>query len=62
MGNALVIAGVVLILVGIFLSLGFPRLLGDILIQKGSFTFFFPLAACIVVSVVLTILFNLFRK
>ena len=35
---------------------------GDIVIARENFRFFFPLTSCIVVSVLLTILFWLFRK
>ncbi len=43
--------------VGIFLF----RLPGDIVIQKGNFTFYFPITTCILLSVLLTILFSLFK-
>ncbi|MFZ5625987.1 MAG: DUF2905 domain-containing protein [Bacillota bacterium] len=39
------------------------RLPGDIYIQKGNFTFYFPLATSIVISIILTLLLNLlFRR
>ncbi|RPH62496.1 MAG: DUF2905 domain-containing protein, partial [Acidobacteria bacterium] len=38
------------------------RLPGDVTVQRGSFTFYFPLATCIVVSLVLTLLFSLLRR
>jgi len=38
------------------------RLPGDIYIKKESFTFYFPLATCILISLILTLLFNLFHK
>ncbi len=38
------------------------RLPGDIFIQKGNFTVFFPVMTCIVVSIVLTILLNVFFR
>ena len=38
------------------------RLPGDIFIRKGNFSFYFPLATCLLLSVLLTILLNLFRK
>jgi hypothetical protein len=34
----------------------------DIFIQPGNFSFGFPVAACIVLSILLTILLNLFRR
>jgi len=41
---------------------GLGRLPGDIVWRRGSFTFYFPLATCIIVSLVLTLLFRLFRR
>ncbi len=38
------------------------RLPGDIYIRRGSFTFYFPLATCILISIVLTLLFALMRR
>jgi len=38
------------------------RLPGDILIRRKNFTFYFPLATSIILSIILTVLFNLFRK
>jgi len=68
----LVIGGIILILVGggVYLAakFGLPlgRLPGDIHIQNGNFTFYFPLASSILISVILTIVLNiivrLFRK
>ena len=41
---------------------GLGRLPGDIVWRRGSFTFYFPLATCIIVSLVLSLLFRLFRR
>ncbi len=41
---------------------GLGRLPGDIVWRRGSFTFYFPLATCIIVSLVLTLLFRFFRR
>lgn len=63
----LITAGVVLIIAGIlwqiggrFLSLG--RLPGDIVIERGNSTFYFPLMTSIIISIVLSLLFMLFRR
>ena len=68
----LVIGGIILILAGggVYLAakfgLPFGRLPGDIHIENGNFTFYFPLVSSILISVVLTIILNivvrLFRK
>ncbi len=38
------------------------RLPGDIYIRRGSFTFYFPLATCILISIVVSLLFALMRR
>jgi len=38
------------------------RLPGDIAVHRENFTFYFPIVTCLVISVVLTLLFWLFRK
>jgi hypothetical protein len=38
------------------------RLPGDIYIQRGNWSFYFPLATCVIVSIVLTLLFSLFGR
>ncbi|MBV9391534.1 MAG: DUF2905 domain-containing protein [Verrucomicrobia bacterium] len=40
----------------------FGRLPGDISIRKGGFSFYFPIASCILISLVLTLLGWLFRR
>ena len=64
MGRFLIGAGVVLVLVGLLVQMGLPlgRLPGDIRIQRGQSTFYFPIVTCIVVSVVLTLLAAFFRR
>ncbi len=67
LGKLLIIVGVVVIAIGglALLSGRIPwlgRLPGDFLIQKKNFTFYFPLATSILISVILTILFWLFGR
>jgi len=38
------------------------RLPGDIMIKKENFTFYFPLATSILISIILTIIFSLMRR
>ena len=60
-GILMVIVGGAMMLTGKLFNFG--KLPGDIYIQKGSFTFFFPIATMILISIILTILLNiLFRK
>jgi hypothetical protein len=56
-GLLIALAGVVLVLVGRVPWVG--RLPGDIHIQRGNFTFYFPLATSLLLSVVLTLIFYL---
>ena len=66
-GKALVFAGLLIAAVGGLLLLSgkvgwIGRLPGDITIRRENFTFHFPLATCLLVSGVLSLLFWLFRK
>lgn len=63
----LIIFGVVLALLGgLLLVVGkipfIGRLPGDIYIQKDNFTFYFPLATSLLISILLTLLFSLFSR
>jgi len=59
-GLVVAVAGVVLMLVGRVPWLG--RLPGDIYVQRGNWSFYFPIATSIVLSVLLTLLFWLFGR
>jgi hypothetical protein len=59
-GLLIALAGVVLVLVGRVPWIG--RLPGDIHIQRGNFTFYFPLATSLLLSVVLTLVFYLLGR
>jgi hypothetical protein len=66
-GKLLVLLGVFMVVVGLFLWFGdkipwVGRLPGDILIKRDKFTFYFPLVTCILISLILTLLFSIFRK
>ena len=65
MGNPLILVGIFLILAGIFANIAphtkFPLLPGDIYIQKEGFTLYFPIVSSILISIILTFLFNLFK-
>lgn len=67
LGKMLILLGVFIILVGLLLLVGekipwVGRLPGDIIIKKERFTFYFPLATSIIISIILALLFMLFRK
>jgi len=63
-GKFLVVIGLAVAGVGLLIMLGLPlgRLPGDIAVRRGSFSFYFPLTTSIVLSLVLTLLFALFRR
>ena len=65
MGKLLILAGVILVLVGMAFLWGnkipfLGKLPGDIYIHRGNFTFYFPLSTCIVISLMLTLILTLF--
>ncbi|WP_396624392.1 DUF2905 domain-containing protein [Luteitalea sp.] len=64
MGRTLVVVGLIVAGIGALMMLGLPlgRLPGDIVVQRGRGTFYFPVVTSIVVSVVLTLLLSLFRR
>ena len=71
-GRYLMIGGILLFVIGGLVFLGskfgipFGRLPGDIRIERENFSFHFPLASSIVISILLTIILNvalrLFKK
>jgi hypothetical protein len=63
-GRALVLLGLGIAAVGLLIMLGLPlgRLPGDFYVRRGSFSFYFPLTTSIILSVVLTLFFTLFRR
>ncbi len=65
-GKPLIILGVVILLIGVYLNFGgkFPplfRLPGDIIYRGENTTIFFPITTMIIISLILSILFRLFR-
>jgi hypothetical protein len=68
LGKFLVITGVVIAAIGTALLLfkdGIPflgKLPGDIVIERKNFTFYFPLATSIILSIILSIIFYFFGR
>jgi Protein of unknown function (DUF2905) len=60
----LLVAGLVIAGIGLLMMAGIPlgRLPGDIVVRKGSGTFYFPLATCILLSIILTLLLSFLRR
>ena len=59
-GGVLVAVGALLVLAGKLPWLG--RLPGDIVVERGPVTFHFPIVTCVLISLVLSLLFWLFRR
>jgi hypothetical protein len=57
MGRILILIGILIAGIGLLIMLGVPigRLPGDFRIQRGNFSFYFPLTTSILVSIVLTL-------
>uniref|UniRef100_A0A7C2IPV4 DUF2905 domain-containing protein n=1 Tax=Ammonifex degensii TaxID=42838 RepID=A0A7C2IPV4_9THEO len=66
-GKLLVVTGLIFVVLGLLIFFagkvpGLGRLPGDIYFHRGNFTFYFPLATCIILSILLTIILNLFLR
>jgi Protein of unknown function (DUF2905) len=65
-GRTLIMLGLVLAAVGAVImvadKLGISRLPGDFTWKRGNTTIYLPLASSIVVSIVVSLLLNLFRR
>jgi hypothetical protein len=67
LGKTLIIFGVILVGIGLLLTLGdkipwIGKLPGDLIIKRDKFTLYFPIMTCIIISLLLTLLFSVFRK
>lgn len=66
-GRILVVIGLLVVISGLFLIFHgkvpfLGELPGDIIVKRGSFTFYFPLTTMILISVVLSLALFIFRK
>ena len=67
-GKWIIIAGVIIAVIGVLIYFfhdklsWFGKLPGDIRIEKENFRFYFPITTMIIISIVLTILVNIFKK
>jgi hypothetical protein len=66
MARFLIVLGLAILAVGllwpVLSRLGLGRLPGDIVFQRENVTFYFPLATCILVSMLLSAVFWLFNR
>ncbi len=66
-GKLLIIVGGLILVIGIFLSLGLRipylgKLPGDISIDRGNVHVYFPVVTCLLLSLVLTLLLSVFFR
>jgi DUF2905 family protein len=67
LGKTLIYLGLFLVVLGLIFSLGgklpwLGHLPGDLYIQRGRFTFYFPLATSILISVIVSLVLYFFRR
>ena len=65
MQKILIILGIIILIIGLLYpyikKLGFGQLPGDMIFKSGNLTFFLPIVTCIIISLILTIIINLFK-
>ena len=66
-GKLLMVIGTVVLVLGFILWGGFVpkwlgRLPGDIRIEREHAVFYFPIVTCIIISIILSLLFSIFRR
>ncbi len=66
MAKTLIIIGIIIIIIGLSWPLlqkfNLGRLPGDFVFKSGNFRFYFPLTTSIVISLLLSLLFWIFKK
>jgi hypothetical protein len=67
LGKTLIYFGLVLVVVGLVLSLAgklpwLGNLPGDITVERGRYTFYFPITTSILISVILSLVLYFFRR
>ena len=71
LGKALIAFGILLVFLGVAVSLVFKvtgkipwlgQLPGDIIVKRDNFTLYFPLATCLLVSLILSLVLYIFRR
>lgn len=66
-GKGLIFLGVAIIVLGIIFSVGgkipwLGQLPGDIYVKRESFTLYFPVTTCLLLSLLLTLVLYIFRR
>jgi hypothetical protein len=67
-GKWIIIAGIIIVVAGVLIYFfhdklnWLGKLPGDIRIEKENFRFYFPITTMIIISIVLTLLINIFKR
>ena len=67
-GRTLIVLGAVMLIAGLLLTLGEPlpvkigRLPGDMVFRGKNSVFYFPIVTCVILSILLSLLFSIFRR
>jgi hypothetical protein len=65
-GLAIIAVGLAIVVIGVLVAVGalswFGRLPGDIRIEGDSVKVFFPITSMVIISIVLTLVFNILRR
>lgn len=65
MSNFLIVTGLIILFLGLIIKISpdfnLPLLPGDILIKKENFVFYLPIVSSFIISLILIIIFNLFK-
>jgi len=67
LGKSLVLAGGIVVVIGLAIWVAgrvpfLGRLPGDIFVQRGRFSFYFPITTCLIISIVVSLLFRFFTR
>jgi hypothetical protein len=64
LGRTLVLIGLTIVGLGLLVMAGVPlgRLPGDIIVKREHFSFYFPIATSIILSIILTLALAFFRR
>lgn len=67
LGKTLIYLGLLLVVIGVVVSLAaklpwLGHLPGDISIERERFSFYFPIATCILISVIISLVLYFFRR
>jgi hypothetical protein len=67
LGKGLIYLGLLLVVIGVILTFAgklpwLGRLPGDLSIERENFSFYFPLATCILISVIISLVLYFFRR